>query len=207
MGADRAMKKYIGKLIRFPVTVARLIIDKIIALAVCRASGMMLDGGVSFVGIPHLRIAPSASVRIGKGCRFCSRPDSNVFWLSRPVNIVAKGDAIIDIGEGVGLSGVSIVSYSGVSIGAHTLIGAETVIVDTDCHPLLPEMRRVEKCNGCISKPIHIGSDVFIGSRAIILKGVSIGDGSVIGAGSVITSDVPARTVVAGNPARIVKTI
>lgn len=174
MGADRAMKKYIGKLIRFPVTVARLIIDKIIALAVCRASGMMLDGGVSFVGIPHLRIAPSASVRIGKGCRFCSRPDSNVFWLSRPVNIVAKRDAIVDIGEDVGLSGVSIVSYSGVSIGAHTLIGAERVIVDTDCHPLSPEARRVDKCESCVSKPIHIGKDVFIGAgdTASIVGGV-----------------------------------
>ena len=57
------------------------------------------------------------------------------------------------------------------------------------------------------SLPIVIGDDVFIGARCIITKGVTIGNGAVIGAGSVVTRDVPPNTIVAGNPARIVKQI
>lgn len=50
-----------------------------------------------------------------------------------------------------------------------------------------------------------VGDNVWIGNRAIVLPGVTIGDGAVVGAGSVVTRDVPARTVVAGNPARVVR--
>jgi acetyltransferase-like isoleucine patch superfamily enzyme len=55
--------------------------------------------------------------------------------------------------------------------------------------------------------PVLIGDDVWIGLRAIILKGVVIGDAAVIAAGAVVTHDVPAYSVVAGNPARVVKNI
>ena len=54
-------------------------------------------------------------------------------------------------------------------------------------------------------QPVTIGDQVFIGARAIILKGVSVGCGSVVAAGSVVSRDVPTKTVVAGNPAREVK--
>ena len=53
--------------------------------------------------------------------------------------------------------------------------------------------------------PIHIGDDVWIGHRVTILPGVHIGKGTVIGAGSVVTKDTPEYSVVAGNPARVVK--
>lgn len=53
--------------------------------------------------------------------------------------------------------------------------------------------------------PIRIGNKAWVGMNAIILKGVSIGEGAVVGAGAVVTHDVPAWTVVAGNPARVVK--
>ncbi|NMB83855.1 CatB-related O-acetyltransferase [Candidatus Roizmanbacteria bacterium] len=56
------------------------------------------------------------------------------------------------------------------------------------------------------SKPITINNDVWIGSNVIILGGVVISDGAVIGAGSVVTKNVPPYTIVAGNPAKIIKT-
>lgn len=55
------------------------------------------------------------------------------------------------------------------------------------------------------SKPIIIGNHVWIGMRATILKGVTIGDGAIIAAGAVVTKDVPARCLVAGVPARVIK--
>lgn len=55
--------------------------------------------------------------------------------------------------------------------------------------------------------PVIIGKNVWIGDKATILPGVTIGDGSIIGANSVVTKDVPAYSVVAGNPAKIIKTI
>lgn len=54
-------------------------------------------------------------------------------------------------------------------------------------------------------EPIIIGDDAWIGFNAIILKGVTIGEGAVVGAGAVVTKDVPPYTVVAGNPAGVVK--
>ena len=71
-------------------------------------------------------------------------------------------------------------------------------------HPLDPAER-----NGLegpeIAKPIKIGSDVWVGGGAIILAGVTVGDGCTIGAGSVVTHDVECYTVVAGNPARLIR--
>jgi acetyltransferase-like isoleucine patch superfamily enzyme len=55
--------------------------------------------------------------------------------------------------------------------------------------------------------PIRICEGAWIGARSIILKGVTIGAGAVVGMGSVVTRDVPARTVVGGNPARVIREI
>lgn len=115
----------------------------------------------------------------------------------------AEIGAKLTIGNNVGLSGSSICATEEVSIGDRVLIGSGTIITDSDAHPLLPEERNMP--NKTKHRPIHIGNDVFIGARCLILKGVTIGDGAVIGAGSVVTKDVPPHAVFAGNPAQFVK--
>jgi acetyltransferase-like isoleucine patch superfamily enzyme len=95
--------------------------------------------------------------------------------------------------------GVDIAATGLVSIGADCLIGTHVSIIDNDFHGLAERLQMPSP------KPVIIGDNVWIGNRAIILPGVTIGDGAVVGAGSVVTRDVPPRTVVAGNPARVLR--
>ena len=74
---------------------------------------------------------------------------------------------------------------------------------ETDYDTLLqPPLMRLVTSKG----PVIIGKDVWIGDKATILPGVTIGEGAVIAANSVVTKDVPAYSVVAGNPAKVIKT-
>lgn len=58
-----------------------------------------------------------------------------------------------------------------------------------------------------LGKEIHIGEDCWIGGNASILPGITIGRGSVVGAGSIVTKDVPDFTIVAGNPAKVIRKV
>jgi len=115
-------------------------------------------------------------------------------------------EAHILLGDHVGLSSTTIVSGKLIEIGEHTLLGAGCMILDNDFHAPGPGFSWLTEYQKS-SKPIKIGRGCFIGTRSIILKGVTLGDRVVIGAGSVVTKDVPAYSIAAGNPARIVGTI
>jgi len=91
-----------------------------------------------------------------------------------------------------------------ITIGNDVLIGPGCKIISSS-HPLDYRLRKNENRGLCISKPVTIGNDVFIGAGVIILPGVTIGDRAMVGAGSVVTNDVAPDTVVAGNPAKIIR--
>jgi len=90
-----------------------------------------------------------------------------------------------------------------VTIGNNVMF-APNVQLYTATHPLEAKARNSGRE---FAKPISIGNDVWIGGGAIVCPGVAIGNGVVIGAGSVVTKDVPDNVFVAGNPARVIKTI
>ncbi len=95
-----------------------------------------------------------------------------------------------------------------VTIGKDCLIAGGVRIADHDGHPLEADKRRAGQPPSADSiAPVTVGDDVWIGHGAIILKGVRLGDRSVVGAHAVVTRDVPPDTVVAGNPARVVKNL
>jgi len=86
------------------------------------------------------------------------------------------------------------------------MLGANVTIADTDFHALEPRGRRFNKNPEAIgSAPVRIQDNVFVGTGAYILKGVTIGANSVVGAGSVVTSSIPADVIAAGNPARVIR--
>lgn len=94
-----------------------------------------------------------------------------------------------------------ILDNNEVRIGDHVMIGP-TVQIYTAAHDLQAE-RRIQGWE--VAKPVTVGDRVWIGGGAILLPGVSVGANAVVGAGAVVTRDVPANTVVAGNPARVIR--
>ena len=106
----------------------------------------------------------------------------------------------ISLGRGVFLNfNCCILDVVKVTIGDMTQIGTSVQILTAD-HPRDPAQRRQMLEFG---RPISIGANVWIGSGAILLPGVTIGDDAIIGAGSVVTRDVPSGATALGNPARI----
>ena len=99
-----------------------------------------------------------------------------------------------------------------VTIGDRCNFGPNVTIV-TPIHPIVPEERNAllgpdgKPKRLCYAKPVHIGSDVWLGANVVVCPGVTIGDGCVIGAGAVVTRDIPPRTFAAGNPCRVIREI
>jgi acetyltransferase-like isoleucine patch superfamily enzyme len=90
-----------------------------------------------------------------------------------------------------------------IEIGESTILGSGAMVVDTDFHQPTGQWEWDNNCETG-AEPVKIGRGVFIGARAIVLKGVTIGDRAIVGAGAVVTRDVPAGGVVGGNPARAI---
>lgn len=171
--------------------------------------GVKHEGNIRLYGWPIVHKEPGASISLGSHVTLCSDSRFTALGVARPVILrTLRTGAAIQIGAHSGISGCTIAAASGVYIGARCLLGADVLICDTDFHAINPENPRYNGNPQDIkTKPVHIGDDVFIGARAIILKGVTIGDGAIIGAGAVVTSAVPARSIVAGNPARVLRAI
>jgi len=94
-----------------------------------------------------------------------------------------------------------------VRIGRYCRLAGGVSIADYDGHPTDPILRRTDPSPPEAIRPVVVGDDVWIGANAKILKGVTIGDRSIVGAGAMVTRSVPADVIVAGNPARIVKSL
>lgn len=127
------------------------------------------------------------------------------FYLSGYIHIEAREvTASIEIQENVTLNNnaVIIAERCRISIGAKTLIGTDFTVYDSDFHDLDPT-NRLSGLHEC--KSVDIGKNVFIGSRVMVMKGVSIGDNCVIASGSVVTKSIPANWIAGGAPAKLIR--
>jgi len=147
-----------------------------------------------------------AEMRIGENVTVKSSFLSNLVGLySRTIIVTRTEDSKIIIGNNVGISGATIYARNSIEIGDNTLIGGNVKILDNDFHPLEIEARNKDIKEKILSKPIKIGKNCFIGCNSIILKGTELGDGCIVGAGAVVTGKFEANSVIAGNPAKVIK--
>jgi acetyltransferase-like isoleucine patch superfamily enzyme len=122
----------------------------------------------------------------------------------------------VTLGDYALVHGARIVCDAAVEIGDYALISWNVVLMDSYRLPVDPVARRREleqlprrRPRRCIgtgeASPVRIGGNVWIGFDVCVLPGVTIGEGAVVGARSVVAEDVPPYTVVAGNPARVIR--
>jgi acetyltransferase-like isoleucine patch superfamily enzyme len=114
-----------------------------------------------------------------------------------------EGGVSIRVGRNVFVNqNCTFYDLGGIDIADEVMIGPNVSLI-TSGHPLEPSRRRAF----VVAKPIVIGRNVWIAAGATVIGGVTIGENSVVAAGSVVTKDVPANTLVGGNPARIIRSI
>jgi maltose O-acetyltransferase len=121
-----------------------------------------------------------------------------------PLRITGPGTSedLLSIGEDVVITGPLHVDLGAhVAIGDRTYIGHDVTLLTVD-HEIASGKQR---CGEPQAGPVTIGSGAWLGSKVVVLPGVTIGDGAVVAAGAVVTRDVPANTLVGGVPARVLR--
>lgn len=159
-------------------------------------------------GCPVIFNKSGATLKLGDNVIVKSSFLSNLVGLySRTIIVTRTPEAEIIIGNNVGISGATIYARSSIHIGDNTDIGGNAKILDNDFHPIEIEARNADNKEKIGTRPIIIGKNCFIGCNALILKGTELGDGCVVGAGAVVTGKFPPNSIIAGNPAKVIKTI
>lgn len=145
----------------------------------------------------------SGTFRFGEGViinsGLCANPVGGICTV-----LLFKGpNAVIEIGDRTGISNAMIAAYEKVSIGKDVSLGAGCKIMDTDFHPL-DLQERLANVN-IPHKPVRIEDGAFIGTNAIICKGVTIGKESIVAAGAVVVKSIPDGEIWGGNPAKFIR--
>lgn len=170
--------------------------------------------GLKVHNVVYLTKHPEACMKIGSNVTITSGEAFNPLCRNiRASFCLERSASLIEIGDETGMSSPCIWAKERISIGNRVKIGGDCILMDSDAHNLDYRVRGSRERVGKMSKdvltattaPIIIGDDVLIGTRCIILKGVSIGDRSIIAAGSIVTKSIPADCVAGGNPCRVIR--
>ena len=138
----------------------------------------------------------------------------NKVWMWGRLNSQSGGKISIGNNTQIGY-GCAINAVESVSIGNYVMFGPYVTIDDNNNHPVSPAFRKYMRIMGDVDSsrwkhsahaPVVVGDNCWIGRNVSIMKGVTIGENCVIAANSVVTKSIPANCIVAGNPAKVVKT-
>jgi acetyltransferase-like isoleucine patch superfamily enzyme len=149
------------------------------------------------------KFADGGTVKIGKNVDINSAFWANPVGGTQTCFLIKGNDAVIEIGDNVGMSNVVLAARTSITIGQYVNLGGGVKIFDTDFHSI-DLQERLNDIN-IPTRPVFIEDGCFIGADAIILKGVTIGKESVVGAGSVVAKSIPAGEIWGGNPAKFIK--
>ena len=183
---------------------------------VMRLTGVRYGPGLLLKGVPVIFNRRGAVLTLGRNVTIKSSFLSNLVGLySRTIIVTRAPGAVIEIGDNVGISGAVLYARKGIYIGENTAVGGNCKILDNDFHPIEAEdrLRLLNDRHGgdasdlIPAKEIRIGRNCFIGCNTIILKGTVLGDGCVVGAGAVVSGRFGDNCVIAGNPARVIRTL
>jgi acetyltransferase-like isoleucine patch superfamily enzyme len=156
----------------------------------------------------HPGITVGPGVRIGRGCRLFVDPQATLILgraceIDDATTIAVYGTGRIELGAGsfVGHH-CTLAAHDSIEIGSGTYLAELVSIRDHDHLPDAPPSSGELKV-----APVTIGADVWIGAKATVIRGTRIGDGTVVGANAVARGELPAHTVCAGVPARVIRTL
>lgn len=161
-----------------------------------RVLGRRVRIGRNFRVVGRLDIQGPGTVIFGNDCTVISS------YLSPTTPYTHAPDAVIQFGNRVLLTGTRLGCCRRIEVADGAGL-AEARVMDSDFHSLKHSDGPRYNSSG-VSEPIFIGRNAWVALQAMVLKGVRIGDNAVVGAGAVVVNDVPADTVVFGNPARVV---
>jgi acetyltransferase-like isoleucine patch superfamily enzyme len=162
----------------------------------------ILELGKGVVFYVPVRAEGQGSLRVGDNTTF-GFPPAYRLGTGEIMLQTRTPEAEIVIGRDTAFNNNTVLcAVKSIRVGNRCRIGDFVSIIDTDFHEIDPATR--DNSVGTI-KPVSIGDNVWIGSRAMVLKGAQIGDNSVIAAMSVVTSAIPANCVAAGVPARVIR--
>ena len=169
--------------------------------------GIKMSSPTHLIGHPICSRTPGSSISFGRHVTLDSSIRANPLGgLSPCVLRTVTATARLTLGDRVGISSCTIVAGNSIQIGDDTILGAGCMVLDNDFHSPGSGLSWLNEYSKN-SKPVMIGRGCFIGARSIILKGVALGDRVIIGAGSVVTKDIPAYSIAAGNPAKVVRSL
>ena len=147
----------------------------------------------------------STICRVDDGASMVVGSEGKSFQLYYGCDVIVFSGGKLEMKSGFCNADTKIRCKNHIVIGEGAVISHNVTIEDYDGHQLYNVDENGEKTPVPISAPIVIGDHVWIGAKATILKGVTIGDGAVIAAGSVVTRDVPAHSLCAGVPAKVIR--
>ena len=170
-----------------------------------RLRGIQMSHLPHLIGHPIFSRCPGSSISLGKRVTLDSSLRANPLGGTTPCILRTMTPAArLTLGDRVGVSSSILVAGNSIEIGEDTILGAGSLILDNDFHIPGPGFSWLTEYTQN-SKPVKIGRGCFVGARSIVLKGVVLGDRVIVGAGSVVTKNVPPNSIVAGNPAKVVR--
>jgi len=165
----------------------------------------------SFIEYPtingRLVIGGRGKLIIGRKVAINSSHRSNPVGGADRTSIHIAPNAIVSIGDNVGISNSLFYAIKSITIEEDVMIGGGCQLYDNDFHSINYQDRVLGGDKKVKSAPVLIRKGAFIGTSTIILKGVEVGERSVVAAGSVLTKSVPADEIWGGNPAKFIKKI